>query len=271
MDSENYSLKSPMGSILEKILKTKRAEVEAAKAARPESEIRAALRDAPPVRDFFAPLAGGDGIQLIAEVKKASPSQGIIRTDFDPVRIAQTYASAGAACISVLTDVAYFQGSLDYLRQIRQSVDLPLLRKDFVIDRYQVSEARAAGADAVLLIAECLEDCPLRQLYGEIIDLGMTPLVELYEPANVTRVLDLGATLIGVNNRDLHSFEVSLERSIRLRAAMPAEIVFVSESGIHCRDDVVRLENAGVDAMLVGEHFMRQEDVGAAVRQLLGR
>ena len=152
----------------------------------------------------------GRRFKLIAEVKKASPSAGVIRADFDPVAIAKIYEAHGASCISVLTDESYFQGSLDYLRQIRAAVRLPVLRKDFVLDTYQVVEARAAGADAVLLIAECLDDCNLRKLFNEICELGMTPLVELYEPENLQRVFDAGATLIGVNNRNLHTFEVDL-------------------------------------------------------------
>ena len=160
-------------------------------------------------------------IRLIAEVKKASPSKGVIREDFRPVEIARTYQKHGAACISVLTDRPYFQGSLDYLRQIRAAVDLPVLRKDFIIDPYQVIEARAAGADAVLLIAECLDDRQLRTLHDAIVDLGMTPLVELYEPANLPRVLAIGARLIGINNRDLRTFEVDLEHTIRIRRKVP--------------------------------------------------
>jgi indole-3-glycerol phosphate synthase len=154
---------------------------------------------------------------------------------------------------------------------VRAAVELPVLRKDFVLDPYQVYEARAAGADAVLLIAECLDDCGLRSLHRLIVELGMTPLVELYEPSNLQRVFDAGATLIGVNNRNLHTFEVDLEHSIRLRKHVPGECVFVSESGIATRDDVLRLEAAGVDAILVGESLMRERDIGAAVDRLLGR
>ena len=160
-----------MPTILEKIVATKREEIAAAKTARPESELRAALPDAPPVRDFFAPLAGGPPIRLIAEVKKASPSKGLIRADFDPVAIARSYAAAGASCISCLTDESYFQGHLEYLTAIRESVGIPVLRKDFLIDSYQLLEARVAGADAVLLIAECLDDCNLRKLHNEALSL----------------------------------------------------------------------------------------------------
>lgn len=257
-------------TILEKIVVTKRREVAEARQRRPEIELRAALADAPPVRDFFAPLAVEGPIRLIAEVKKASPSAGVIRADFDPVAIAQIYEAHGAACLSVLTDEPYFQGSLDYLRAVKAAVELPVLRKDFLIDSYQLLEARSAGADAVLLIAECLDDCSLRKLHNEALELGLTPLVELYEPANLPRVLEAGATLIGVNNRNLHTFEVDLEHTLRLRREVPNDCVLVGESGIRTRADVLRLEAAGVDAILVGESLMREPDIGAAVDRLLG-
>jgi indole-3-glycerol phosphate synthase len=259
-----------MPTILDKIVATKRTEIERAKSALPEVELRAKLADAPPVRNFFTPLAAHGPIKLIAEVKKASPSAGIIRADFEPVAIAKTYAAHGASCISVLTDEAYFQGHLDFLRQIRAAVQLPVLRKDFILDTYQVVEARAAGADAVLLIAECLDDCNLRKLFNAICELGMTPLVELYEPENLQRVFDAGATLIGINNRNLHTFDVDLERTIRMRKLVPDECVLVGESGIKTHNDVQRLESAGVDAILVGETLMRESDIGAAVDRLLG-
>jgi indole-3-glycerol phosphate synthase len=260
-----------MPTILDKIVTTKRGEIDRAKSAVPEAELRARIADAPPVKNFFTPLAAGGPIRLIAEVKKASPSAGVIRADFDLLEIARIYESHGASCISVLTDEPYFQGSLEYLSQIRAAVGLPLLRKDFVLDTYQVLEARAAGADAVLLIAECLDDCNLRKLFNAICDLGMTPLVELYEPQNLQRVFDAGATLIGINNRNLHTFEVDLEHTIRMRERVPDECVLVGESGIKTHADVQRLEAAGVDAILVGESLMREPDIGAAVNQLLGR
>ncbi len=181
------------------------------------------------------------------------------------------YEAHGASCISVLTDEQYFQGSLTYLVDIRAAVRVPVLRKDFILDPYQLLEARVAGADAVLLIAECLDDCNLRALFRETIDLGMTPLVELYEPANLSRVFDAGATLIGINNRNLHTFEVDLNHTIALRRQIPDECVVVGESGIATRADVLRLQDAGVDAMLVGETLMRENDPGAAIDTLLGR
>jgi indole-3-glycerol phosphate synthase len=171
----------------------------------------------------------------------------------------------------VLTDEVYFQGRLDYLRQIKAAVRLPVLRKDFILDSYQVLEARAAGADAVLLIAECLDDCNLRKLHNEIVALGMAPLVELYDPTNLPRVLQAGATLIGINNRDLHNFETDLNHTLRLRSQVPDTCVLVSESGIRTRADVERLASAGVDAILVGETLMGSPDIGVAVDELLGR
>lgn len=260
-----------MPTILDKIVATKRTEIAAARAALPEGELRAQLADAPPVRNFFAALAAPGDIRLIAEIKKASPSVGLIRADFNPVEIARVYEAHGASCLSVLTDEQYFQGSLQYLREVRAAVSLPVIRKDFILDTYQLLEARAAGADAVLLIAECLDDCNLRKLHNEAVELGLTPLVELYEPANLQRVFDAGATLIGVNNRNLHTFEVDLEHTLRMRQQVPGECVLVGESGIRTRDDVLRLQAAGVDAMLVGETLMREPDIGAAVDRLLGR
>lgn len=260
-----------MSTILDKIVATKWQEIAAAKAARPEAEVRAAAEKMPPARDFFAALAAPGPIRLIAEVKKASPSAGIIRADFDPVAIAKTYEAHGASCISVLTDEQYFQGDLQYLRDVREAVRLPVLRKDFILDEYQLYEARAAGADAVLLIAECLDDASLRKLFQTALELGMTPLVELYDVENLPRVFDAGAKLIGVNNRDLRTFKVDLHHTIRLRERVPDECVLVGESGIRSREDVLLLQEAGVDAMLVGEQLMRQSDIGAAVEELLGR
>lgn len=258
-----------MPTILDEIVAAKRQEVAAARAQVSLRELERRAADAPPVRDFFAALAKGPPVRLIAEVKKASPSAGLIRPDFDPVAIAETYAAHGAACISVLTDEPYFQGSLDFLKAIRAAVELPLLRKDFIIDPYQVVEARAAGADAVLLIAECLDDAGLGELYAAILEGGMTALVECYEPENLDRIAALGAPLIGVNNRDLRTFQTDLEHVIRLRPRAPSGCLLVAESGIRSRADVQRLASAGIQAMLVGESLMRQPDLGAAVDCLL--
>lgn len=250
---------------------TKRIEVAEARQSLPLHQVKELAASAAPPRDLLAALSGSPPIRLIAEVKKASPSKGVIRADFDPVAIAQIYASAGASALSVLTDREYFQGSLDYLKAIRAVVDLPLLRKDFIIDPYQVYEARAAGADAVLLIAECLSPQELGELYALIRELGMHALIELYDPKNLAAVVATGTPIIGVNNRDLHTFVVDLEHTLRLQREIPADRRLVAESGIAARADVVRLQDAGVAAMLVGESLMRQADISLAVRTLLGK
>lgn len=260
-----------MPTILDEIVAAKRREIEAAKLARPAAELLRAVEAAPPPRAFFAALAAPGPIRLIAEVKKASPSRGVLREHFDPVAIARTYEAHGASCVSVLTDEPYFQGSLAHLRAVRAGVGLPVLRKDFILDPYQLLEARAAGADAVLLIAECLDDCHLRSLHNEAVRLGMAPLVELYDPKNLTRVFDAGATLIGVNNRDLRTFQTDLSHALSMRERVPDECVLVAESGIRTRVDVERLEAGGVDAILVGETLMTSADIGRAVNELLGR
>lgn len=259
-----------MSEILAKIVNSKKQEVEAAIRARPLRDLMEQADEAAPARDFVEPLTQDESISLIAEVKKASPSKGIIREDFDPVAIATCYANAGASCISVLTDVEYFQGSLDYLTSIRANVEVPLLRKDFIIHPYQVFESRAAGADAVLLIAECLTRQELRGLHQLTTDLGMTALIELYDKRNLENVLNTGTKLIGINNRDLNSFEVDLNHTVRLRQDIPEDKTVVGESGIYTREDALLLQGNNVDAMLVGESLMRQEDVSLAVRNLLG-
>jgi len=259
-----------MSNILEKIVTAKRKEIEESIRQRPLRDLMKAADSAPPPQDFLAPLQASPPIRLIAEVKRASPSQGVIRADFDAVAIAQAYEQAGASCISVLTDVQFFQGSLAYLSEIRAAVSLPLLRKDFIIHPYQVFEARAHGADAVLLIAECLNRQELKGLQQLTRDLGMHALIEVYQPANLDNALSTGTELIGVNNRDLSTFEVDLERTIKLRKQIPTSCTLVSESGITARPDALRLQKNNVQAMLVGESLMRQSDVAAAVRTLLG-
>lgn len=258
-------------NVLDQIVADKRQEINQAKVSRPLTEIEALLPEAPPVRDFVAALKNADGIGLIAEVKKASPSAGIIREDFNPVAIASAYQANGAACLSVLTDEPYFQGHLDYLKAVRTAVDVPVLRKDFIIDPYQVVEARAAGADCILLIAECLDDCHLRELYFQASELGMECLIEIYDPENLERVLKLDPPLLGINNRDLKTFVTELSHTTDLAKDVPAGTLLVSESGIRTHDDVVHLQQFGVKGILVGESLMRQEDIGQAVRQLLGR
>jgi len=259
-----------MPTILDKIVAVKNEEIAALRAKTSEQELRSQLADAPPVRGFFASLAAEGPIKLIAEVKKASPSKGVIREEFEPVEIARTYEAHGATCLSVLTDESFFQGSLSYLTAIRGAVQLPVLRKDFLLEPIQLVETRLAGADAVLLIAECLDDTQLRRMHDETIRLGMTPLVEVYDPENLPRVLDAGCRLIGVNNRDLKTFRVDLAHTVRMREQIPADRLVVGESGIHSRDDVQRLADAGVNALLVGEHLMASPDIGTAVDALLG-
>ena len=257
-------------TILDEIVASKRREVAAARLRMPLEEMADQASLAPPVRDFRAALAGPGPIQLIAEVKKASPSARVIRADFDPIAIARTYQAHGAACLSVLTDAPYFQGHLSYLARVRASVAIPLLRKDFIIDEYQVVEARLAGADAILLIAEILDDAALVQLRERARRLGMAALVEFHDEANLPRVLASGADLVGINNRDLRRFVTDLDQTLRLRDRIPPGVLLVSESGIRHRRDVERLEAAGVSAILVGESLMRADDIGLAVERLLG-
>jgi len=257
-------------SILDRILEQKHRDIAAAKAVRSLTQLQSEVDTAPPVRDFVESLKRHHPMGLIAEVKKASPSAGLIRSDFDPVHIATTYASHGAACISVLTDEHFFQGHLTYLEQVRAAVDIPVLRKDFLIDPYQVWEARASGADCILLIAECLDDSQLHALSALATQLGMQSLVELYDPENLPRVLALGFPLIGINNRNLRTFETDLNHTVRLREKIPESVLVIGESGIHTRADVQMLEAAGVHGILVGESLMRSAEIGLSLRQLLG-
>ena len=258
-------------SVLSKIIDHKRVEVAEAKKLRPSEMLLEQVNKADPVRDFAAALRAQNDIGLIAEVKKGSPSAGVIRDDFDPLKIALTYEQHGANCLSVLTDEKFFLGHLDYLRAIRQAVRIPVLRKDFIIDRYQVLEARAAGADCILLIAECLDDCHLRDLYFYASELGMESLIELYDAENLDRVLKLEPTLIGINNRDLRTFVTDLDHTTRLAKQIPNTMLLVSESGIKTRADIDRVKQGGARAILVGESLMRSPDIGAAVDTLLGK
>ena len=260
-----------MPTILDKIIETKLREVAAAKVAVPEAELNRRVADMPPTRDFRSALRRFGQIALITEVKKASPSAGVIRADFDPVAIAHTYESHGAAAISVLTDVEYFQGNLKDLTDVRAAVSLPVLRKDFIIDRYQLLEARSAGADAVLLIAECLPGDQLHTLQREATALGLHTLVELHDAEQLPRVLDCGAAVIGINNRDLRTFTTRLEHTLELLPKIPADRTVVSESGIKKHADLVKLGTAGARAVLVGESLMRAADIGAALDALRGR
>jgi indole-3-glycerol phosphate synthase len=258
-----------MTTVLDRIIASKREEIAMVKKRRDLQALRDAIHSAPGIRDFHDALRRRDRIRLLAEVKKASPSKGVIRPQFRPVEIARAYESGGAAAISVLTDEPFFQGRLDYLTQIRETVAVPILRKDFILDEYQIYEARVAGADAVLLIAECLPGDELRHLYQCALDLGMCALIELYDPVHLDRVLGTGGTLVGINNRDLRTFAVDLDHVIRLRRQIPPTVTLVAESGISHHDDVRRLEDAGIDAILVGESLMRQGDVRQAVELLM--
>jgi indole-3-glycerol phosphate synthase len=257
--------------ILDEIISNKKEELAETKRRIPFPELKATISGAEPVRGFERALAEGKDIRLIAEVKKASPSKGVIRGDFDPVEIAKTYARAGAACVSVLTESRYFQGKLEYLRAIRNAVSAPLLRKDFIIDEYQIFEARAAGADAMLLIAACLEQRQIEDFLGRAKELGLDVLVESHTYKELDRSLRAGASLVGINNRDLSTFAVSLQTTLDLLKDVPEDRIVVSESGIKTRDDVLLLRKSGVDAILVGESLMREKDMGKKVKQLLGK
>ena len=258
-----------MTNILDEIVAHKRTEIEAARRRRTESQLETLVAQAPPVRDFVQSLASAEHIGLIAEVKRASPSAGTIRDDFHPVDVARTYERHGASCISVLTDERYFQGQLDDLTAVRSAVSIPVMRKDFILEHYQVLEARAAGADCVLLIAECLDVDRLGELYASIRQLGMQALIEIYDSENLQHVLKLNPSLLGINNRNLKTFVTDLEHTIRLRPRVPDSVLLVSESGIRTAADVGRLRAAGVQAILVGESLMRAADIGAAVDALL--
>ena len=260
-----------VSSILDNIVAFKLSEIAAAKSLRSGSSLHRQIDLQPPAQDFLAALRKPTPVSLIAEVKKASPSKGVIRAEFDAVAIAKTYSENGASCISVLTDEHFFQGRLEYLRAIRAAVDIPLLRKDFILDEYQIIEARAAGADAVLLIAECLEPLQLLDLHQVICELGMTPLVELYDERNLAAVLACQPQLVGINNRDLNTFNVDLHHTLRIKRQLPPQVMVVSESGIETAEDVRLLREHRIDAMLVGESLMRADDIGAAVRNLLAR
>jgi indole-3-glycerol phosphate synthase len=257
-------------TILDDILVKTRLTIAADQAAMPAVELESMIADVPPTLDFVAALQAGDQVQLIAEVKKASPSAGLIREDFEPASLALAYQDGGAACISVLTDQPFFQGSLDYLRQVRAAVDLPILRKDFIVDRYQLLQARAAGADCVLLIAECLSPDELKRLHDQATELSMATLIELFDPENLEPVLATGTRLVGVNNRDLRTFETTLQHTLDLCPQIPGDRLVVGESGIRTNEDVLLLGHGGVKAILVGESLMRQPDVTKATRQLLG-
>jgi len=260
-----------VSGILGRILARKAEEVAARSALAPLHELAARCHDLPAARGFAEALqvrAAAGAAAVIAEIKKASPSAGIMRADFDPAAIARSYADGGATCLSVLTDVDFFMGSDAYLQRARAACALPVLRKDFVIDPWQVYEARALGADCILLIVAALGDGALLELSLLASELGLDVLAEVHDGAELERALDLPVRLIGVNNRDLRSFETRLDTTLLLRSRVPAGRLLVSESGIHAADDVARLRAAGVQAFLVGEAFMRAPDPGAELARL---
>jgi len=256
------------GTILDEIVARKRIDLADDRARTSLASVRARAEAAAPARDFAGALRTC-GISLIAEIKRASPSAGDLRGDLTPIDLAQTYADNGAAACSVLTDTPYFRGELADLVEVRQAVDSPLLRKDFTIAPYQVYEARASGADAVLLIVAILDDTELADLQTLAHELGMAALVETHNRAELGRALRVTPPLLGINNRDLHTFEVDLGTTERLRNEVPDGVVLVAESGILTPDDVIRLAKIGVDAMLVGTALVRASDTGAAVRRLV--
>ena len=262
-----------MTDILDQIIAVKREEVAAAQKQKPMAVVRADAESRVLTRDFEgamrAKIAAGQAA-VIAEIKKASPSKGVLRAEFIPADIAQSYAEHGAACLSVLTDKQFFQGSVDFLKQARASCDLPVLRKDFMIDAYQVYEARAMGADAILLIAACLDDSQMADMEAVARSLDMAVLVEVHDRAELDRALKLKTRLVGINNRNLKTFEVSLQSTLDLLPCVPADRLLVTESGIQTVEDVKRMREAKVHAFLVGEAFMRAAEPGEALAKLFG-
>ena len=273
-----------MSTILDKIVQTKKEELTERRRRRPLEVLKEEISELGRPRNFFHAVShkatgpGAKPVNLIAEIKKASPSAGVIRPNFDPVEIARAYEESGADALSVLTDEQYFQGKLEYIHAVRDAVKLPVLRKDFIIDPYQVFESRAAGADAILLIAECLEMGQLIDLQILATEMHMTVLIEVHDMDNLIRVRDRvigfphkSYSLLGINNRDLRTFKTDLGTTMRMAELVEDRSVLVSESGIHTYDDIKKLAAAGVSAVLVGESLMRSEDIGAKVRKLFGK
>jgi indole-3-glycerol phosphate synthase len=256
------------GTVLDRIVESRRAEVAHRRKSVPETVLRIAVKNAEPARDFVDALCRAQ-TNVIAEIKKASPSAGVLREDFDPACLARGYEAAGAAAISVLTEEAHFQGALAHLRDARKSTSLPVLRKDFIVEPWQVWETRAANADTCLLIVAALSPAALQELLALGRDLGMEPLVEVHTRMELDTALSAGARIVGVNNRNLHTLEVRVETSLELIEFIPDECIAVSESGLRSAQDLARLRTAGFDAFLIGEHFMREADPGAALGRLL--
>jgi len=260
---------------LNRIVETKKQEVEQLAGQLTIAEAEKKIAELPPCRGFEKALRAGNrhrALGLIAEVKKASPSKGLIREDFHPVALAKGYEAAGADCISVLTDEQYFQGNNQFLSDIRSEVNLPLLRKDFIIDPLQIYEARLIGADCILLIVAILSDQQLSDYYDLAKQLGMDVLVEVHDEKELQRVLQMNkATLIGINNRNLHTFETNLETTAKLIEIIPSNVIKISESGILSNEDYEYVRSVGAEGLLIGEHFMRQGDVGAAIEALMGK
>jgi indole-3-glycerol phosphate synthase len=254
--------------ILKTIVEEKKQVLERGKKVTPVSALMERIAGRPAPLDFAAALRG-EKIKLIAEVKQASPSRGLLRPDFDPVALARTYAASGAAAISVLTEEKYFQGSLEHLTSVRRAVNIPLLRKDFIFDEYQVIETAASGADALLLIAAILDDSQLGKLLALARSLGLACLVEAHNEEELTKALLAGAGIIGINNRDLNTFKVDTDVTRRLRLLVSAENIVVSESGIHGREDMKKMRECKVDAVLVGEALLTAADISAMVKELL--
>jgi indole-3-glycerol phosphate synthase len=258
-------------NILEKIIARKWQEIDEAKAVVSQQALSEQAKQMPPAKAFTGALLAKAQVKqsaVIAEIKKASPSKGVIREHFDPVAIAQSYAQHGATCLSVLTDVDFFQGSLDIFRAVRAAVDLPMIRKDFIVDDYQIIEARAAGADAILLIVAALDDAKLSHLYQTASDWGMSVLVEVHDSEELARALKLPLTLVGINNRNLKTFDVTLDTTINMLSHIPEGVVVVTESGIFTAQDVALMHQHEVYAFLVGEAFMRADNPGAALANL---
>lgn len=259
--------------ILKKILAAKSGEVDERRSARPLATLRSQVKDSPAPRDFAGALksrAEKDGRAVIAEIKRASPSAGVIREYFDPATIARAYERGGATCLSVLTDESFFQGRNGFLQLARAACALPVLRKDFIVDEWQVWETRAVGADALLLIAAALDDTRLRDFSALGAELGLAVLVEVHDQNELERALAVPGSLVGINNRDLRRFQTDLETSIRLAPGVPEDRLVIAESGIRSRRDIARLHAGGIGAFLIGETLMRQPDPGAALARLIG-